>query len=402
MQTTLHYLQDSDVLTLNGCNVLSCSPYKDNLYAVVLNITPFFPEGGGQPGDVGTIGSVSVTDTVEKDGLVLHITTSPLAVGSTVTASVDIDTRMVNTQQHTGEHLLSYAYDHLFGAKNVGFHWGDHFVQIDLDTPLTPDQITEGELYANRAVWQNLPIDIMTADDSQLDMFPLRKVSDKLSGDIRIVWVKDNDCCACCGTHFKSTAPVGIIKVLKSESYKGGMRITFACGKWALEDYQIKNGHVNTLAASFSVKPHQLPEAIDRLKKENGNLAGALHSRSVMLAEALCKDALANAVSIGKDRLCCTTLPLSDKERKLFVNSLTQNSATFALALSVENDRLFYLCGASNDCSVDCKYVCDVLNGLTGGRGGGKPKFAQGSGKADMDPDTLFESVCSLLTRALA
>ena len=402
MQTNLLYLQNSNTFNTDSCTVLACTPMGGG-FGVVLDITPFFPEGGGQPGDKGHLNDVPVTACVEQDGEVYHMVSTPFEVGQKVTACVDADLRMAYTQQHTGEHLLSYAYYHLFGADNVGFHisTAEQSVTIDLNIPLTEEQMLQGEEFANLSVWQNLPITATFTDEEGAANYPLRKISDKLQGSVRIVSVQGNDCCACCGTHFDTTAPVGLIKVLKHESYKGGVRITFVCGAWALGDYRVKNDLVMRTAASFSVKPAQMGEAVDRLKRENGALAGTLHSRSVMLVDSLCTLAQQNAKAIGSYKLCCTTLPLNDKERKLFVNNLIANPDTFALALCDDNEKLYYLCGAGANCKIDCKYVCDVLNGLTGGRGGGRPTFAQGSGKSGQDAQALIDTLCSLLEKSV-
>ena len=214
------YLTAPEMLECTA-RVVSCTPNKNDGYDLETDRTPFFPEGGGQLSDIGTVydpmqGFVPVTHCFEANGTVLHRTGKPFAVGEIVTLKVDAAKRLKYTQQHTGEHLLSHAYDVLFGAENVGFHMAGDIVTIDLDHDLSDEEIEAGEKYANELVWKNAPVRIFNVDASKLPNLPLRKKNEKLHGEVRIVEVEDGDhteMCTCCGTHFMSTAPVGLIKV---------------------------------------------------------------------------------------------------------------------------------------------------------------------------------------------
>jgi len=245
------YLTAPEMLECTA-RVVSCTPNKNDGYDLETDRTPFFPEGGGQLSDIGTVydpmqGFVPVTHCFEANGTVLHRTGKPFAVGEIVTLKVDAAKRLKYTQQHTGEHLLSHAYDVLFGAENVGFHMAGDVVTIDLDHDLSDEEIEAGEKYANELVWKNAPVRIFNVDASELPNLPLRKKNEKLHGEVRIVEVEDGDhteMCTCCGTHFMSTAPVGLIKILEHARYKSGCRITFACGVLALEHFTKENAEV--------------------------------------------------------------------------------------------------------------------------------------------------------------
>lgn len=394
------YLINSEVHTLSA-TVTRCVDECGGTFAICLDRTPFFPEGGGQPSDIGTIDQIKVTHCFESDNHVYHRTATPIEVGTQVTATVDNQNRLVYTQQHTGEHLLSYAYYHLFGVDNVGFHVGEASVFIDLNQKLTQEQIIQGEEFANQMVWENRPISCYTVTDDQLSALPLRKKSDKAVGDIRIVQVQDGDACTCCGTHFSTTAPVGLIKVLKTSSYKEGVRIEFVCGKWALSDYQTKNSVCYEAGASLCVPPHGVTQAIAKLKSECGALSGTLHNRSVRLCALLADQAIANATCVGGFDVAVCAEDLTPKEAKLLLGNLTAHPNTLALVFTPSQDKLAYLCGTGDGCTLDCKYIASVINGLISGKGGGKQNFAQGSGKNDMSPTQLASTILNLLNKQL-
>lgn len=141
------YLEHMDVLACTAA-VTACTPRRDGGFDVETDRTPLFPEGGGQRSDVGTMDGARILHCREENGTVLHTVEKPFAPGSTVRIEADGAVRRLHTQQHTGEHLLSFAYRKLFGAENIGFHMSETLVTIDLDRMLTEDEIAAGEAYA--------------------------------------------------------------------------------------------------------------------------------------------------------------------------------------------------------------------------------------------------------------
>ena len=286
------YLTAPEMLECTA-RVVSCTPNKNDGYDLETDRTPFFPEGGGQLSDIGTVydpmqGFAPVTHCFEANGTVLHRTGKPLAVGEIVTLKVDAAKRLKYTQQHTGEHLLSHAYDVLFGADNVGFHMAGDVVTIDLDHDLSDEEIEAGEKYANELVWKNALVRIFNVDASELPNLPLRKKNEKLHGEVRIVEVEDGDhteMCTCCGTHFMSTAPVGLIKVLEHARYKSGCRIMFACGVLALEHFTKENAELRRTAAALSVKPDGVFDALARKEEQVQGLNQKLREKNAQLAK---------------------------------------------------------------------------------------------------------------------
>lgn len=247
--------------------VTSCKEGNNHNYQVVLDRTGFYPEGGGQPSDTGTLGDATVMEVHEKDGVVWHQVDKLLAEGTTVTGIIDWEKRYSNMQQHSGEHLLSGLIHQHYGYDNVGFHMGNEEVTIDFNGPLTMNQLEEMEQEANRILYDNRPV---------IETFPTEEVLHKLeyrskkelTGDIRIIEIPGGDRCACCGTHVQHTGEIGIIKVLGMMNYKGGVRVTMLCGMKALLDYERKQSQVTKISHLLSAKPGLIVEAVEKLKQE--------------------------------------------------------------------------------------------------------------------------------------
>lgn len=236
------YEQDS---MLKSClaTVLSCAEDKRG-YAVVLDRTVFFPEGGGQLSDRGTLGGVKMTYAAQRGSEVVHYCERPLPVGAQVEAVLDWQARLDHMQQHAGEHILSHAVWKLFGANNIGFHMGERLVTIDLDKELTAAELEQAEDYANRQIWEDKPITISYLPHTELSALVMRKKNEKLTGTLRIVTVADGDICTCCGTHPLRTGMIGLIRINRFDKHKDGIRVEFLCGRWALEDARRKNEYV--------------------------------------------------------------------------------------------------------------------------------------------------------------
>ena len=245
--------------------VISCQPGK-NGYEVELKDTAFYPEGGGQPGDTGSLnGNIEVIDTKERDGRILHICKEAIPEGTTVTGKLDWQRRFRHMQQHTGEHILSGIIHQKYGYDNVGFHMGKNFVSVDFNGMLTPEQITEIEQCANEAVFSNQEIRVTYPSPEELKNLNYRSKKE-LTGQVRIVEVLGSDICACCGTHVKRTGEVGLIKVTRSEHYKGGIRLYLQIGWSALEDYAQKLAGVQKVSVLLSAKPEFIGEAVERMQ----------------------------------------------------------------------------------------------------------------------------------------
>ena len=261
MKTKKLYESDG-MLARFPARVLSCRPYE-NGYAAVLDRTAFFPEGGGQTADTGTIGSARVFDVQIRDGEILHFTDAP--VSGEVTCALDFDVRFRKMQNHLGEHLLCGAFHRLYGLDNVGFHLGADYMTFDIDGILTPEQIAKAEKEANRAVFEDVPVRCWYPEKDELAVLDYRAKSEKLEAaeGIRIVEAAGFDRCACCAPHLDRTGRIGCIKITDAAKYKGGMRLHALCGSDALADYGKKQAMLETLSHLFSAEEDRIVQAAE-------------------------------------------------------------------------------------------------------------------------------------------
>ncbi len=258
------YDKDSHLKEFTG-TVLSCEKAGEK-YAVALNQTAFFPEGGGQQSDRGYIGDAYISDVQIKNGVILHFADKPLSVGQAYDCKLDFDFRFRNMQNHSGEHIISGIVHRLYGFNNVGFHLGAEMT-MDFDGELTRRQLDEIEDLANKAVYENLPVKVYYPTDEELKSLDYRSKLD-LKENVRIVEIKDVDVCACCAPHVKATGEIGIIKILDFEKYKGGVRLLVKCGADALRDYREKYKNVLEISNLLSAKQPEASAAVVRLNEQ--------------------------------------------------------------------------------------------------------------------------------------
>ena len=218
-ETVKLFYEDSHMHEFNA-TVLSCQP-DGNTYRVVLDRTAFFPEGGGQYGDIGTLNGVKVVDTREKDGIVYHRTEAPIEEGSTVHGSLDWEVRFERMQQHSGEHIISGIVHRRFGYENVGFHLGEDYCTMDFNGPITKEQLKEIEIEANEAIFRDIDILTTTPTKEELKNMEYRSKIE-IEGQVRIVTIPGYDVCACCAPHLTKTGEIGLIKLVDMTNYKGG------------------------------------------------------------------------------------------------------------------------------------------------------------------------------------
>ena len=237
---------------------------KADGYFTVLDKTAFFPEGGGQPSDVGFLDDARVYDVQINEGVIYHYTTKQFQKGQTVTGRIDFERRFDFMQQHTGEHIVSGAAHRLFGCTNVGFHLSEDIVTVDFDKALTKEDILKIEQEANKKVFANTPVHAYYPDDEALEKLEYRSKKE-LEGAIRIVEIVDADMCACCAPHVKATGEVGLIKLLDFETLRGGVRIEMKCGMRALDDYNDKYKNIQKIANDLCVKQTEAGLGVDRL-----------------------------------------------------------------------------------------------------------------------------------------
>ena len=256
---------DSHLKEFNA-TVVSCEK-EDSGYKITLDRTAFFPEAGGQPSDKGSINGVAVHYVSISDDKIFHHTNEPIAVGTAVKGEIDFARRHRFMQNHTGEHIVSGILHKLYGFSNVGFHLGEEFATLDFDGELSREQLDEVEQLANKKVWQNLSVRCYYPTKEELLSLDYRSKKE-LEGDIRIVEIADTDMCACCAPHVKKTGEIGIIKLLDTERMRGGTRVVFKCGDYALADYRKKYENATQISALLSSKQDEIADAVDALQQK--------------------------------------------------------------------------------------------------------------------------------------
>lgn len=365
------FYADAYQKSFDAC-VISCESTSDGNYIAVLDKTAFYPEGGGQPSDVGKVDDAMVIDVFEKSGRIYHKINMPLIVGSTVCGEVNFLQRMSNMQNHSGEHIVSGIIKSRFGYDNVGFHMGSEFITIDINGELTGQDIDEVELLANEVVFKNLDVEILFPDDLKYKEMNCRSKKD-LTGEIRVIQIAGVDTCACCGLHVAKTGEIGIIKIISHQRYKGGSRISMLCGRRALDDYSSKNKSIYKISSLLSAKPNEVAVSTESLLNENSSLKYKLVEQRLRIFGYI-------AGSIEPcEKVCIFEENLTSVELKQLCQSLCEK-AKFALVLSGENGSSYkYALGSLTG---DVVPIGHRLNKTFNGRGGGKG-IMQGSVSGD-------------------
>ena len=342
-------------------------------FCVVLNRTAFFAEGGGQPADTGYLGGVRVLDVKEKGGEVLHKTDAPLTVGDTVTGEIDWARRFDYMQQHTADHIFSAFVLRRFGFDNVGFHIGAEVTHMDFSGELTAADIDALELAANEAIFENMPVCVQWPGEAELQQMEFRskKELSDLAGGIRIVSVGELDVCACCGTHVTSTGEVGLIKIIGSQSYKGGVRVFLLAGGRATALAQREHRQIEEISGLLSAKQPTVVQAVTRLKEEAAASRAAL---AAMREELLNYKAAAFA---GQTQVVTFEDGLTAEDLRRYALLLVERGAALAAVFSGSEGNYKYALATAT--GGDARAVGKALNAAFAGRGGGKPELVQGS-----------------------
>ena len=359
--------------------VLTCVP-ADGGFDVTLDQTVFFPEGGGQPSDTGTLGGANVLYVREEGSEIYHRVDRELAVGETVTGTIDWARRFDLMQQHTGEHLLSFSFYDLFQASNVGFHLALDYATIDFDKPVTREQIQEAELLANRFVWKNLPVQATFYEsEAEVKALPLRKHAEGLQPPIRIVHVEGADMCTCCAPHCYTTGEIGSVFVADASSYKGGTRITFFCGERALKLHRAQHDDLDAIARRFSCQREAAVSAVKKLSDDYGALKKSERELAKSLNGYMAAEFLQSAVSAGKYRVIAQLVSGVDGGRLKDLSQAACADKTLTLLLSETEERLSYVLATGANFSIDVSELMPAVNAALGGKGGGRGTLAQGT-----------------------
>ena len=364
---------------------------RDGRMALTLDRTAFYPTSGGQPFDTGTLGGLRIVDVVdEDDGSIAHIielTTqnSELTTGDAVHGEIAWARRFDHMQQHTGQHVLSAAFDKLFGVRTVSFHLGAVLSTIDLAREMTPAEITAAENEANRIVWEDRPVAIRFADAEEAARLPLRKEPAR-GGTLRLIDVEGFDLSACGGTHVARTGGIGVIAVASWERFKGGQRLEFVCGGRALGGYRLLRDAVTASVRLLSVLPEELPAGIERLQGEAKEQKRAIAGLQTDLARYRADElaAAAEEVRLGADgtvKLVARALDADANGLKSLATAIAARPGLLIALVSNTTPALVVI-ARSSDVAISAQQLLATLTAEFGGRGGGRAEMAQGGGLA--------------------
>jgi alanyl-tRNA synthetase len=360
-------------------DVTVCAAAGDR-FEVTLSATAFYPTSGGQPHDRGTLGGRRVVDVVDHDeGRLVHVVEGPLEVGAHVDGAIDWPRRFDHMQQHTGQHVLSAAFERACQARTESFHLGAATATIDLQRQVTAAEIAAAEGEANRVVWEDREVGVRFVSAEEAAALPLRKESGR-AGTLRLVEIPDFDLSACGGTHVARTGGIGLIAVTGAEKFKGGTRVEFLCGGRALtrlRDWRDALAATNRL---LSVSPAELAPAIGRLQGENKALARSARGFQEQLATHVATELVAAGERVDSRIVVARAIDGWDAAGlKAIAAGVAAHPGTAVALFSAASPALVVVARAS-DVAVDAAAVLKALLTRFGGKGGGKPDLAQGGG----------------------
>lgn len=374
MDTTVRIFDNDAYVTTLNAKVLACEEAKiddKEVYQIVLDQTIFFPEGGGQSPDKGTIDGKEVLDVQIKDDIITHTLSESVTVGSEVEMNLNWNHRFSNMQQHSGEHIFSGLVHAKYGYNNVGFHLSDQICTMDFSGPLTDEQVTEIETGVNECIAKNIPIEVTYPDKNTLQAMEYRSKIE-IDGQVRIVTVSGYDVCACCGTHVKNCGEIGIFKVVNTQNYKGGIRITLMCGFRALEDYRKKQERVVKISNTLSVKQEEVADAVEKLKSD----LTALKQKLNVAKETLMLQKVAQ-IDASLENVCLFENEIEADVMRAAVNALTEVHPGYCAVFAGNDENGYrYIIGCKDG---DAREMGNLLKEKFQAKGGGKPAMIQGS-----------------------
>ncbi len=375
MQTTTKLYEQTPYARAADTVLLAAEPIPGGVRAA-LAATVFYPEGGGQPADCGTLrfaqGESPVRDVHEEGGVVWHTLDAlpaGAAPGDAVHAEIDWNRRFDKMQQHTGEHILSGTLHRLFGAENVGFHIGADAVRMDTSVPLNETQLLQAETEANAVIWADVFVEVSYPSPAALAQMTYRSKK-AIEGQVRIVSIPGADVCACCGTHVARTGEVGFIKILADEHYKGGERLSVVCGGRALAEMQAAVQRQADIGALLSARRELTAAAVHRVYEEYTALKFAHFGMAGRLFAAL-------AEGVKPGEAAVVSVPgLTPDELHRLAEALCARTGALCAALTPCEKGVGYCIGQAGG---DVRALTRALNAAFAGRGGGKPGLCQGS-----------------------
>ncbi|WP_342514043.1 DHHA1 domain-containing protein [Sporosarcina sp. FSL K6-1522] len=346
---------------------------------VVLDNTAFYPEGGGQPSDLGTLNGIPVLHVEDVDGEIRHTMAASVDNTDEIVGSIDWERRFDHMQQHAGQHILSAAFVELYDFPTISFHLGKELVSIDLDVEeVSPEQLDAVERLANAMILENRPIETKWITEDELGQYALRKQL-TVTDEIRLVIIPNFDDNGCGGTHPSSTGQVRALKILSTEKQKRKIRVHFVCGERVLQQLHQKNYALTETSRLLSAPGNGVAEAAQKLLKTNHSLEKSLEEAQEALlafeAKALLNTQQQNIV---KAVFAGRTVQQLQKLAKLLV---TEQASVIALLVADTDDCLQFVAARGASVEMSMKQISAIVLPLINGKGGGNDAFVQGGGE---------------------
>jgi len=383
------------LLTSFDAAVVSSEP-ADDRFLVVLDQTAFYPTSGGQPFDTGRLGETRVVDVIDReDGAIAHVVELELTPGTAVHGDIDWPRRFDHMQQHTGQHVLSAAFDRRHQVRTVSFHLGAETSTIDLAREVSPAEIEAAEQLANQIVWEDRPVGIRFATPEEASRLPLRKEPTR-TGPLRLIEVPDFDLSACGGTHVPRTGMIGIVAVSAWERFKGATRVSFVCGGRALASHRKLRDVVTGATRVLTVAPADLDAALERMRGEAKEQARAIRTLQEEVAGHRAAALRAEAETIGPLRGVLRAVPGWDAAALKTLGAAIVSVPGLVAVLVGDGRPVPVVIARSADVSLDANAWMRRATTELGGRGGGRPELSQGG------LDAAGEHVLEFARRTLA
>lgn len=396
---TARLFYDNPYLQSFEASVIEMGTDTDHMPFVILDRTAFYPTGGGQPCDTGTLSGVEVLEVEESEGRIIHKLAQPLPSDtSQVEGKVDWQQRFDHMQQHAGQHLLSAAFEQLYDAETFGFHMGKETVTVDIARfPVSPIEIAAVEQLVNQIIFDNRSITAAFIDPAEISRLPLRKPP-SVTENIRIVAVDDFDYSPCGGTHPSRTGAIGLVKVLAWEKYKAGTRVEFVCGSRAVAAMDKKQQLLRELGRLLGTGDNELFASASRLFHDRKELERTLQDAKQSLLEYEARELLERTRQVGSLRI---TLEVFEnrtiQELQRLAGLLTKTPDRVAL-LASGGDKTSLVFAKGEKVSVSMTDLLKSVLPLIDGKGGGNASLAQGGGNASGNPRYLLDEALRLLT----
>lgn len=383
MSTERFYYTDAYRTTFDA-RVIGCVPRPGGTgperFAVELDATAFYPTSGGQPFDTGRLGEARVVEVVdEADGRITHVTDQPVPEGATVRGVIDWSRRFEHMQQHTGQHVLSAAFDRLFQNRTESFHLGAESCSIDLAREVTAREVAAAVDEANRVVWEDRAVHVRFVTAEEAAGLPLRKEPAR-EGTLRLIEIADFDLSACGGTHVARTGGIGIIAVPGWEKFRGGSRLLFLCGARVRRRFDVWRDAFAATQKFLSVAPEELAPAVERLQGDSKSLQRTLRGLREKLAGFEATALVSRGVRAGNRLVIAEAIPDLDAPALKVMAAAAAANPGAAVVLFTTASPALVVVACHPDAGADAGATLKGLIAKFGGKGGGKPDLAQGGG----------------------